>query len=363
MAAGPYEVGGGRRRARAPRRPRPSSTGCARSPPSTRSWRCPTATSTPTRSTPPGWPTSSPAACPARRRAPRRTRPAARRRRGRGRARPPTDGDATAGTPRRRTTGAGAGSSPTPSTSSRAPTSPGPAGGLAARRDRWPTLQAGGVRAGRARHRTGLTDGDAGGRAPDSATAAARDQATTPDGPLDVARRRPHPRRASSARPSRRPAAPRLAEQRYLAELAVLTLQAPAGSEQTVLVAPPRDVDAGPEGAGAMMADTAGAALAAARRPSPSLFGGPAADAGDARRAPATPSCLDPAGLADVDRGRRRPRRPRRRRRRGRRTRAAGLRRRDLPRPRRSPGAATPRASAPPPPDLRSTHGPAAAAG
>jgi hypothetical protein len=51
---------------------------------------------------------------------------------------------------------------------------------------------------------------------------------------------------------------PRLAEQRYLAELAVLTLQAPAGTEQTVLVAPGRTVEAGPEGAGAMMADTAG---------------------------------------------------------------------------------------------------------
>ncbi len=50
---------------------------------------------------------------------------------------------------------------------------------------------------------------------------------------------------------------PRLAEQRYLAELAVLTAQAPPGSEQTVLVAPPRDVDAGPDGVGAMLADTA----------------------------------------------------------------------------------------------------------
>ncbi|MCV2491271.1 DUF6049 family protein [Geodermatophilus sp. YIM 151500] len=51
---------------------------------------------------------------------------------------------------------------------------------------------------------------------------------------------------------------PRLAEQRYLAELAVIGLQAPAGSRPTVLVAPPRAVDAGPDGAGAMMADTAG---------------------------------------------------------------------------------------------------------
>ena len=54
------------------------------------------------------------------------------------------------------------------------------------------------------------------------------------------------------------PGGPRLAEQQYLAELAVLGLQAPRGTEQTVLVAPPRQVDAGPDGAGAMMADTAG---------------------------------------------------------------------------------------------------------
>jgi len=50
---------------------------------------------------------------------------------------------------------------------------------------------------------------------------------------------------------------PRIAQQRYLAELAVLTAQAPPGSEQTVLVTAPREVDAGPDGAGAMMADTA----------------------------------------------------------------------------------------------------------
>ncbi|MGY1753975.1 hypothetical protein [Blastococcus sp. SYSU D01042] len=52
------------------------------------------------------------------------------------------------------------------------------------------------------------------------------------------------------------PGGPRLAAQRYLAELAVLTEQADPGTEQTVLVAPPREVDAGPDGAGAMMADT-----------------------------------------------------------------------------------------------------------
>lgn len=51
---------------------------------------------------------------------------------------------------------------------------------------------------------------------------------------------------------------PRLAEQRYLAELALIGQQAPDGATPTVLVAPPREVQAGPDGAGAMMADTAG---------------------------------------------------------------------------------------------------------
>ena len=49
MAAGPYEVGEGEHRARAPTPRRRSSSGCAPSPPSTPSWRCPTATWTPTR--------------------------------------------------------------------------------------------------------------------------------------------------------------------------------------------------------------------------------------------------------------------------------------------------------------------------
>ena len=90
----------------------------------------------------------------------------------------------------------------------------------------------------------------------------------------------------------------RLAEQRYLAELAALTMQAPAGTEQTVLVAPPRGLEASPEGAGAMMADTASLTwlragsveeLAAV----PSAPAGEAVDPGDAVR-------LDQAGLADV---------------------------------------------------------------
>jgi hypothetical protein len=93
------------------------------------------------------------------------------------------------------------------------------------------------------------------------------------------------------------PGGERMAEQRYLAELAVLTLQAPAGTEQTVLVAPPRDVEAGPEGAGAMMADTTGLLWLRAAGPD-ELFTLPAAPAGDLA-APAGPG-LDPAGLADI---------------------------------------------------------------
>ena len=90
----------------------------------------------------------------------------------------------------------------------------------------------------------------------------------------------------------------RLAEQRYLAELAVLSMQAPAGTEQTVLVAPPRDVQAGPEGAGAMMADTAGLPWL---RPAGAdeLFAVPAAAAGDLA-GPGEAAGLDPAGMADV---------------------------------------------------------------
>jgi hypothetical protein len=94
---------------------------------------------------------------------------------------------------------------------------------------------------------------------------------------------------------------PRMAEQRYLAELAVLGMEAPAGVPQTVLVAPPRTVVAGPDGAGAMMADTAGlpwlrpgavSALAAG----PAVPAGTLVDPVDAGR-------LDPTGLAAVAQG------------------------------------------------------------
>ncbi|MCA0147081.1 DUF6049 family protein [Blastococcus sp. LR1] len=94
------------------------------------------------------------------------------------------------------------------------------------------------------------------------------------------------------------PGGPRLAEQRYLAELAALTLQSPPGSEQTLLVAPPRDVRAGPDGAGAMMADTAGLPWL---RPSTvtALGDVPAADAGTVT-IPAGERRLDPQGVATL---------------------------------------------------------------
>jgi hypothetical protein len=91
---------------------------------------------------------------------------------------------------------------------------------------------------------------------------------------------------------------PRLAQQRYLAELGVLTAQAEPLAEQTVLVAPPRDVEAGPDGVGAMMADTT---VLPWLRPVTleQLDDGPAGETGDLLP-PADPVRLDPAGLAVV---------------------------------------------------------------
>ncbi|MGZ4667337.1 MAG: DUF6049 family protein [Blastococcus sp.] len=159
-------------------------------------------------------------------------------------------------------------------------------------------LQAGGVRElvlGSA----GLTDGDRavglrGGRA------AARTTVATPTGPLDVLVADPALGDIVGAA-EKAAGGPRMAEQRYLAELAVLGLQAPAGTDQTVLVAPPRTVDAGPEGAGAMMADAAGltwlrpGSLAGLAASAPVPAGKPA-DPADAVR-------LDPTGLAELARG------------------------------------------------------------
>ena len=94
------------------------------------------------------------------------------------------------------------------------------------------------------------------------------------------------------------PGGPRVAEQRYLAELALIGQQAPDGSTATVLVAPSREVEAAVEGAGQMMADTAGlpwlqpSSLAAVEADRP-LDAGRLTD-------PADGVLLDPAGLADV---------------------------------------------------------------
>jgi hypothetical protein len=141
-----------------------------------------------------------------------------------------------------------------------------------------------------------LSDGArAAGLAGTTATALAT--AGNPDGPLDVlAADATLGAVAGGAEDA--PGGARLAEQRFLAELALITLQAPGGSAPTVLIAPPRDVDAGPDGVAAMMADTLGLPWL---RPGtvPGLLGLPAVDAG-AVVEPRDAVLLDPAGLAVV---------------------------------------------------------------
>lgn len=91
---------------------------------------------------------------------------------------------------------------------------------------------------------------------------------------------------------------PRIAEQRYLAELAVQGQQGRAGAPQTVLVAPPRTITAGLEGAGAMLTDTASTPWL---RPGTlgDLLAGPSAITGGLT-SPRGAARLDPAGLARV---------------------------------------------------------------
>jgi hypothetical protein len=169
-----------------------------------------------------------------------------------------------------------------------------PAGG-AARTATLATLQAHGI------DRFVLsTDGLAGGaRAAglDGTTAAARAEAATPAGPLDVLVADAGLGELAGGAEGT-PGGARLAEQRYLAELALITQQAPQGATPTVLVAPPRDVNAGPEGAGAMMADTAALPWLQPGTLT-GLADSPAADAG-AVVEPQDAVLLDPAGLADV---------------------------------------------------------------
>jgi Family of unknown function (DUF6049) len=98
---------------------------------------------------------------------------------------------------------------------------------------------------------------------------------------------------------ARAPGGPRAAEQRSVAELTLLSLQpGGAASGQTVLVAPPRAVDADPAAVSAMMAVAAG--LPGLRPVTVAQLGeGPATDTGELAP-PADAGGLDAAGLADV---------------------------------------------------------------
>jgi hypothetical protein len=158
-----------------------------------------------------------------------------------------------------------------------------------------PTLQAGGVNQ-IVLGVSGLTDGERAVGLSDS-TATARTTVTTAAGPLDALVADPT---LSGLVGSAEQAVggARMAEQRYLAELAVLSMQARDGTEQTVLVVAPREVEAGPEGAGAMMADTA--SLPWLR---PSTLEELSADTAEPAGELADPSDvpgLDPAGMAEV---------------------------------------------------------------
>ncbi|SOD95509.1 DUF6049 family protein [Blastococcus haudaquaticus] len=169
------------------------------------------------------------------------------------------------------------------------------AAGGAVRADTLRVLQAGGVERV-VLGADGLTDGeDATGHA--DPTAAARTTIATASGTVEALVADPTLGALVGAAEQVDGGA-RLAEQRYLAELAVLSLQAPEGTEQTVLVAPPRELDAGPEGAGAMMADTAGLPWL---RPATvaELSAGTPVPAGDLAGPPEAPA-LDPTGVAGL---------------------------------------------------------------
>jgi hypothetical protein len=142
----------------------------------------------------------------------------------------------------------------------------------------------------------GVTGGDDAVGLSDT-TAAARATVATGDGPLDVLVADPTLSGLVSSAEQTTGGA-RMAEQRYLAELATLAMQAPDGTEQTVLVAAPREVEAGPEGAGAMMTDTASLPWLRASTLA-ELSAGAAVPAGDLAD-PADAPALDPAGMADV---------------------------------------------------------------
>ncbi|MGY1736972.1 DUF6049 family protein [Geodermatophilus sp. SYSU D00684] len=91
---------------------------------------------------------------------------------------------------------------------------------------------------------------------------------------------------------------PRVAEQRYVAELVLVSQQTPVTpAGQSVLVAPPRDVDPDPETVAAMITDTALPGLRPASLTD--LSAGPVADAGTPVDQ-AGAAVLDPAGVAGL---------------------------------------------------------------
>jgi hypothetical protein len=131
----------------------------------------------------------------------------------------------------------------------------------------------------------------------DGGLAAARTTVNGAEGPVEVLVADPTLTQVVAAAEDV-PGGPRMAEQRYLAELAVLALQAPAGAGPTVLVAAPRGIDPGLDGVGAMMSDTAGLPWL---RPGSldDLAAGPASPLGTLVE-PGDTAQLDPTGLAQV---------------------------------------------------------------
>ncbi|WP_369257413.1 DUF6049 family protein [Geodermatophilus amargosae] len=167
--------------------------------------------------------------------------------------------------------------------------------GGALRPDTLATLRAGGVERV-VLASSALSDGDAVLGVPDG-TAAARASVPADDGPVEAL---VADAGLSSVVGTADTAVggPRIAEQRYVAELVLVSQQAgtdPAG--QSVLVAPARGVDPDPEAVAAMIADTALPGLRPASLTD--LAAGPVADAGTPLEQ-AGAAVLDPAGLGEL---------------------------------------------------------------
>jgi hypothetical protein len=161
------------------------------------------------------------------------------------------------------------------------------------------TLQAGGV-ATVVLSDQGLTDGAVAVGA-DGAPAAARSTVPTAGGDV-VTLVADHRLTALVAAAVPDAGSGRLVEQEYLAELGALTTQLAArspGEQQTVLVAPPGQVDPDPAVVTAMMADTYGLPWLAAASVG-SLTSGPSAEAGGLAAGPADAAGLPAAGLTQI---------------------------------------------------------------